>query len=542
MRGPAGTMLSITTIVCCMVSRRPSMLRRLGRTLAPQIVASVCICTCPVAASTLPPDCADPPGAAAPRAVSFSSRVLARVEQPSALAYDRRGTLYIADAGQGCVWRLQVDGHLTRLAASFDRPSGLAIAANGTVYVAEASKHAIRAVDSAGHVRTVATVGLGVPRALAIDDLNNLYVADAQRGALKIDPRGRLERLPIALHDPSGIASAGEGEYNAIFVSDADGLTVIHPRNWTTLRFSITYRKGAGYAQLQGFRHIGHPGALAALDDHSLLYTDASDGTVRYIDVEQYLGRIVAYKPLLLEHPLSIASHGAAVSVATQRGDIVQLSDLDLRKPLVPGLEDWLLPQLPRSGNGPSVAIIGTSMLWWNTDWPDSIPGQLQSALGDRMMIYPIVIPAGTVQGAEEYLAALGDARQINIALLQISAKMLAQSFGIPTLELMKRSEWKPLLRQGLADLERQLGARRIRLAVIAQPEEFEIAASPPFSLESSVAEAAHASGASVIDLYPAFARALASGARLYGQCDKHLQPPGRALAAQEIARFLNSL
>ena len=509
-------------------------------------------------AGPIPADCANPPGAPAPRNAIFSSRVLAAtgIPRPSALAYGPRGELYIADPRGNRILMLRAEGRLLPLAASqrrgyvdgslsvarFNSPSGLAITRDGAIYVADVGNHAIRLIDPRGYVRTIARSQALRPTALALDDLDNLYVADAAKGVLKSDADGRLQRIAVDVRKPKSIAASGLGKFSTLFISSDDGLTVFHSWNAQALLFPVSYRTGPAIEHLQGFRRIGHPYALAAIDDHTLFYTDREDGSIRYIDTDENLGRIVAFKPGVLDQPLSITlKDGRDVVVGVQGGIILRLTNLDLRKPAFPGgLQGWLMPKLPSSDSNPSVAIIGTSMLWWNTDWPDSIPGQMQSALTNRVSVHPIVIPDGTVEASEDYLANVSETQQIDIALLQVSAVMLARSYHVDAAELERRaSEWKPAFARGLAQLKQKLDARHVRLIVVAQPQDFELSSATSSSLEGEVVDASRAAGVSVIDLYPPFMKAFSQGVQLFGVCDKHPQSAGRALAGQQIAQYL---
>jgi DNA-binding beta-propeller fold protein YncE len=129
---------------------------------------------------------------------------------PSGIAVSSDGqTLYLSDRGNHVVRRLAVasstltvlagderfagsaDG--TGTAARFYDPSGLALDGAGNLYVADARNHTIRRITPAGVVTTLAgtagesgtTDGTGVaarfymPKALALDGAGNLYIADA---------------------------------------------------------------------------------------------------------------------------------------------------------------------------------------------------------------------------------------------------------------------------------------------------------------------------------------------------------------------------
>jgi hypothetical protein len=125
--------------------------------------------------------------------------------RPLSVAVDREGTVYVADSGYDAILKLTPAGEVTALAGSFSNPAGVAVDATGNVYVADTDNHTIRRMTPQGMVTTVAglaehagsTDGVGAtarfnyPRGLAVDSAGNLYVADSVNQAIrKITPAG----------------------------------------------------------------------------------------------------------------------------------------------------------------------------------------------------------------------------------------------------------------------------------------------------------------------------------------------------------------
>jgi uncharacterized ParB-like nuclease family protein len=95
--------------------------------------------------------------------------------QPSAIVFDRHGDLYFADSGTHTVRRVDRAGTITTVAgtgtagfspdgtsatqALLRAPSGVAVDDAGRIYVAEAGNHRIRRVDRDGTLRTLAGTG-----------------------------------------------------------------------------------------------------------------------------------------------------------------------------------------------------------------------------------------------------------------------------------------------------------------------------------------------------------------------------------------------
>ena len=122
--------------------------------------------------------------------------------QPSSLAFDSVGNLYVADTFNNTIRRLTLVGTnlvSTTLAGGaggagytdgtnnvrFNGPSGVAVDSAGTVYVADTTNGTLRKVTSAGVVSTLAGVpgsmgcaGFNQPNGLTVDTNGNLIVAD----------------------------------------------------------------------------------------------------------------------------------------------------------------------------------------------------------------------------------------------------------------------------------------------------------------------------------------------------------------------------
>jgi len=95
--------------------------------------------------------------------------------------------------------------------ARLTQPSGLAVNSDGNVYIADTGNHVIRRIDSSGIIRTVAGTGaqgfggdggpatqatLLFPEGVAVDSVGNLYIADTQNHRIrKVDGNGRINTI-----------------------------------------------------------------------------------------------------------------------------------------------------------------------------------------------------------------------------------------------------------------------------------------------------------------------------------------------------------
>lgn len=128
------------------------------------------------------------------------------------VAADRAGNVYVSQARRHVVWKVAPDGSVALLAgsgqagaadgvglqASFSDPTGLAVDLSGNVYVADHSNHLVRRIAPDGRVSTVAgsgvegrTDGIGRsasftgPAGLALDCSGNLYVTEPRSGLVR---------------------------------------------------------------------------------------------------------------------------------------------------------------------------------------------------------------------------------------------------------------------------------------------------------------------------------------------------------------------
>ncbi len=187
----------------------------------------------------------------------------ARFSSPRDVAIDKTGTyLYVADSGNNMIRRINSAGVVTTYAgatssgntnsstpttARFSTPSGLAIDSNNNIYVADTGNNRIRKITPAGVVTTFAGSSSGFvnatgtsarfkqPMDVAVDGLDNIYVADTGNSAIrKITPAGVV--ITIAGNGTAGWNNAvgTSAQFNLpkgvvvdaagnIYVADTDG-------------------------------------------------------------------------------------------------------------------------------------------------------------------------------------------------------------------------------------------------------------------------------------------------------------------------------
>ena len=171
---------------------------------------------------------------------------------PTGVALDGAGNLYVADAGNHVIRKINSDGVVSTFAghasksgfadgtgdwARFSYPEGVAVDHAGNVFVADTFNCVIRQITLDGVVTTLAGLagnpgavdGFGTaarfsyPSALAIDAGGNIYVADPGSSTIrKITSSGQVSTLAGL----AGVPGSSDGSGSAARFDHAGGITV----------------------------------------------------------------------------------------------------------------------------------------------------------------------------------------------------------------------------------------------------------------------------------------------------------------------------
>ena len=200
-------------------------------------------------------------GATAGAAGDGGAATSAALVNPTWLAVDSAGSLYISESGSNVIRRVAMSGDGTistyagsyaagssngssAITATLSNPQGIAMDPAGNLFIADAGNNLIRRVDaSTGQIATVAGSGLqgfnaspttallaqfNAPAGLALDGLGNLYIADSGNHAVRELSAGKVSviagtgiggkagdgglAMAATLTEPSGLAISPAGD------------------------------------------------------------------------------------------------------------------------------------------------------------------------------------------------------------------------------------------------------------------------------------------------------------------------------------------
>jgi len=139
----------------------------------------------------------------------------AQLSLPRGVSLDAKGNLLIADYGNFVIRQVATSGVITTIAggkvptmgnngpatsALFSQPSGIAVDSSGNLYVADSYNQVVRKKDAVTGIITIVAGGgtgnpgdggpatgatLGMPSAVAFDAAGNLYIADVSNGKIR---------------------------------------------------------------------------------------------------------------------------------------------------------------------------------------------------------------------------------------------------------------------------------------------------------------------------------------------------------------------
>ncbi|HVU32134.1 MAG TPA: immunoglobulin domain-containing protein [Opitutaceae bacterium] len=212
----------------------------------------------------------------------------ARFTNPTGIAIDASGNLYVTDTGNHTVRKITPAGVVTTLAGSagnkgtvdgsgatarFNSPTGIAVDPSGYVYVADTENHAIRKISPAGTVSTIAgTIGVsgsadgtGIsakffePYGVAITSTGTLYIADTSNDTIRVGIPAtttatlQISEIPAALVQTTTTSNVtlkvvATGSPAPTYQWSKDGVAISGATNSTLTLTSVTSANQGNYS------------------------------------------------------------------------------------------------------------------------------------------------------------------------------------------------------------------------------------------------------------------------------------------------------
>ena len=239
----------------------------------------------------------------------------AQLNRPRGVAVDNAGNIYIADSANHQVRRVDVSGTIATFAGTGDdgdlgdggpataaqlsEPYAVAIDPAGNVFIADAGNSTVRKVDSGGKITTVAggrdvragtgdEVSIARPRALAVGRSGSVYIADAWRGrVLRLDDTGRvavfvgLGKREVDI--PRDVALDASGNAYVI-VGGAHPVVKIDPSGLVTPFAGSGGSSHSGDGGPAANAGLQFPSGVATDDQGNVYIADSGDHRIRRVD------------------------------------------------------------------------------------------------------------------------------------------------------------------------------------------------------------------------------------------------------------------
>jgi sugar lactone lactonase YvrE len=215
-------------------------------TVAASVTALAGVAGAQTAGSANPADPANPPvisttaGTGTAGCSTSGTATSAQLNQPTGVAEDLTGNIYVADTSCNRVLEVTTAGQLTTIAgngsfgfggdggqaknAQLAAPTGVAVDGAGNVFIADTDNNRVRRVDaSTGQISTYAgtgrcnpdgdnlmatNFGLCLPTGVALDRSNDLFIADSGNNDVReVTPNGMITRFA----GTGAVGSSGDG-------------------------------------------------------------------------------------------------------------------------------------------------------------------------------------------------------------------------------------------------------------------------------------------------------------------------------------------
>jgi DNA-binding beta-propeller fold protein YncE len=169
--------------------------------------------------------------------------------QPLGITVDGKGNVFIADVAPPFtrVHEFTKDGTFVRdfgVQGQLDHPNGLALDSRGNLYVSNIGPGVVLVFDNAGERRAVVSRGpgagdVGLPRGIAIDDKDRVYVVDSTGQHVQVYRALKDGASGLEYVDQFGSEGTGDGAFAFPNGVAADGRSRIYIADWNNDRIQL---------------------------------------------------------------------------------------------------------------------------------------------------------------------------------------------------------------------------------------------------------------------------------------------------------------
>ncbi|MCC8361654.1 FG-GAP-like repeat-containing protein [Lysobacter sp. A6] len=280
----------------------------------------------------------------------------ALIDRPSGMVFDAAGNLYFSDSGNRRVRRIAPDGTITTVAGNGDwhasgnggqaksagigDPTGLAFDKNGNLFIGDRRHHIVRKVTSAGVISTYAgtldfagyygdngpatSAYLYDPEGIDVDDAGNLYIADTKNNRVRrVATNGTITTYASGLSIPLNVEVDAAG--NVYMESDCQ-IAKRTPANVTTIYGSLaSYCDGKSPdGTLATSAQFGYPDGIAVDAAGNIFFADTNNARIVKIAAADSKVYTYAGTPVVMPYgqagATAMTSYTNAVTVADDGG------------------------------------------------------------------------------------------------------------------------------------------------------------------------------------------------------------------------------